>query len=47
MSATGASVDELGPVDYVVAEFPAGGSDFTGEMAAELFALVGAPERSA
>jgi Family of unknown function (DUF6325) len=34
------SLDELGPVDYVVVEFPAGTSNFTGEMAAELLALV-------
>ena len=34
------SPDELGPVDYVVVEFPAGASSFTGEMAAELRALV-------
>jgi hypothetical protein len=33
-------LDELGPVDYVVVEFPAGASNFTGEMAAELRALV-------
>jgi len=31
---------QLGPVDYVVVEFPAGASNFTGEMAAELVALV-------
>jgi Family of unknown function (DUF6325) len=37
---TSASLDELGPVDYVVVEFPAGASNFTGEMAAELRALV-------
>jgi hypothetical protein len=30
----------LGPVDYLVVEFPAGASNFTGEMAAELLALV-------
>jgi hypothetical protein len=36
------SLDELGPVDYVVVEFPAGTSNFTGEMAAELVALVDA-----
>ena len=36
------SLDELGPVDYVVVEFPAGSSNFTGEMAAELIALVDA-----
>jgi hypothetical protein len=39
---TNASLDELGPVDYVVVEFPAGASNFTGEMAAELRALVDA-----
>lgn len=33
-------IDELGPVDYVVVEFPAGTSHFSGEMAAELAALV-------
>ena len=36
------SLDELGPVDYVVVEFPAGASNFTGEMAKELVALVDA-----
>src|SRR5438046_9588697 len=35
-------IDELGPVDYVVVEFPAGASSFTGEMARELVALVDA-----
>ena len=39
---TDVSLDELGPVDYVVVEFPAGASNFTGEMAAELLALVDA-----
>ena len=34
--------DELGPVDYVVVEFPAGAQNFTGEMAAELLKLVDA-----
>lgn len=34
------SLDELGPVDYVVVEFPAGASNFTGEMATELLSLV-------
>ena len=34
------SLDELGPVDYLVVEFPAGTSNFTGEMAKELLALV-------
>jgi len=33
------SLDELGPVDYIVVEFPAGSSNFTGEMAAELVNL--------
>ena len=33
-------LDALGPVDYVVVEFPAGASNFTGEMAKELLALV-------
>jgi hypothetical protein len=37
---TDASLDALGPVDYVIVEFPAGASNFTGEMAAELLALV-------
>ncbi len=37
-----ASLVELGPVDYVVVEFPAGATNFTGEMAAELLALVDA-----
>jgi uncharacterized protein DUF6325 len=34
------SLDELGPVDYLVVEFPAGASNFTGQMAEELLALV-------
>jgi hypothetical protein len=33
------SLDELGPVDYLVVEFPEGASNFTGEMAAELVKL--------
>ena len=33
-------VEELGPVDYVVVEFPADQADFSGAMAAELSALV-------
>ena len=37
---TEVSLDELGPVDYVVVEFPAGATNFTGEMATELLALV-------
>ena len=32
------ALDELGPVDYLVVEFPAGASSFTGEMAKELLA---------
>src|SRR3954464_8015349 len=39
---TNTPLDELGPVDYVVVEFPAGASNFTGEMAKELIALVDA-----
>ena len=35
-------LDTLGPVDYLVVEFPAGKSNFTGEMAAELVRLVDA-----
>jgi hypothetical protein len=38
--ATEVSLAELGPVDYLVVEFPAGASSFTGEMAAELRAMV-------
>ena len=34
------SLDQLGPVDYLIVEFPAGASNFTGEMAKELLALV-------
>jgi hypothetical protein len=37
---TDTPLDELGPVDYLVVEFPAGASNFTGEMAAELVRLV-------
>ena len=33
------SEEELGPIDYVVVEFPAGTSNFSGAMAAELAAL--------
>ena len=39
---TDTALDELGPVDYIVVEFPAGASNFTGEMAKELLALVDA-----
>jgi len=35
-------INQLGPVDYLVVEFPAGASNFTGEMASELIALVDA-----
>jgi len=37
---TDVSLEELGPVDYLVVEFPAGASNFTGEMATELLGLV-------
>jgi hypothetical protein len=37
---TQATLDDLGPVDYLVVEFPAGETNFTGEIAAELLALV-------
>jgi uncharacterized protein DUF6325 len=37
---TDTSLDDLGPVDYLVVEFPAGASNFTGEMTTELLALV-------
>lgn len=33
------SIDELGPVDYLVVEFPPGRQNFTGEMADELMRL--------
>jgi hypothetical protein len=33
------AIDELGPVDYLVVEFPAGEQRFTGEMADELLRL--------
>ncbi|MGA7758966.1 MAG: DUF6325 family protein [Ilumatobacteraceae bacterium] len=36
---TDASMDEFGPVDYLVIEFPAGQATFNGEMATELAAL--------
>jgi hypothetical protein len=39
---TDTSLDDLGSVDYRVVEFPAGASNFTGETAAELLALVDA-----
>ena len=34
------SLDTLGPVDYLVVEFPADTANFSGEMAAELKSLV-------
>ena len=37
---TNTPFDELGPIDYVVVEFPAGAKNFNGEMAAELLKLV-------
>jgi hypothetical protein len=37
---TNTPLDELGPVDYIVVEFPAGASNFTGAMAKELISLV-------
>ena len=39
---TDSAIDEIGPVDYLVVEFPPGVSHFNGEMAAELAALVDA-----
>jgi hypothetical protein len=37
---TNPDVDELGPVDYLVVEFPPKTSNFTGEMAREIAKLV-------
>src|SRR3954451_5531100 len=37
---TDTPLDQLGPVDYLVVEFPADASNFTGEMADELVKLV-------
>ena len=37
---TDITVDELGPVDYVVVRFPADKANFSGEMATELQALI-------
>ena len=34
------SLDDLGPIDYVIIEFPAGAQHFTGEVIDELVALV-------
>lgn len=39
---TDTSLDALGPVDYLIVEFPKGQSNFTGEMANELVRLVDA-----
>jgi hypothetical protein len=39
---TDLDINELGPVDYLVVEFPPGASNFTGEMAAEIGKLVDA-----
>jgi hypothetical protein len=38
-SADQTGIDELGPVDYLVVEFPAGSQNFDGKMAAELARL--------
>ena len=35
-------LEQVGPVDFVIVEFPAGESNFTGEMADELLKLVDA-----
>ncbi len=37
---TDTDIKELGPVDYLVVEFPPGVANFTGEMAAEIGRLV-------
>jgi uncharacterized protein DUF6325 len=42
MQMSDVALDELGPVDFVIVEFPAGESNFTGEMAEELLRLVDA-----
>jgi hypothetical protein len=42
MTSTADPLDQLGPVDYLVVEFPAGASTFDGEMAAELVRLADA-----
>jgi hypothetical protein len=39
---TESTLDDLGPVDFVIVEFPAGESNFNGEMADELVRLVDA-----
>jgi Family of unknown function (DUF6325) len=40
MKMTNSPLDELGPIDYLVVEFPAGASNFTGEMVSELRKLI-------
>lgn len=37
---TDTALDSLGPIDYLVVEFPPGASNFTGAMAEELVSLV-------
>ncbi|MGZ0711597.1 DUF6325 family protein (plasmid) [Coraliomargarita sp. W4R53] len=37
---TNSELDKLGPIDYLIVEFPDGTSSFTGEMAQELVKLV-------
>lgn len=37
---TASELDQYGPVDYLIIEFPEGSSSFTGEMADELVKLV-------
>ncbi|MCU1475647.1 MAG: hypothetical protein JWQ64_340 [Subtercola sp.] len=39
---TNTSLDELGPIDFVIVEFPAGETNFTGEIVDELVKLVDA-----
>jgi hypothetical protein len=39
-SETNTDLDSLGPIDFVVVEFPASESNFTGEMVEELLKLV-------
>lgn len=39
-SETNTDLDSLGPIDFVVVEFPANESNFTGEMVEELLKLV-------
>jgi hypothetical protein len=37
---TNDQIDDMGPVDYLVVEFPSGSSNFSGDMARELDSLV-------